>query len=113
MSKQWFAVRSLIYFCQSEDDRQVYEERVCLFRAKDDREAFKLAEAELERYCAQDDELDWHPNLELRSLEHGDDLDGQEVWSFLTVSDSDFDQYFQERFDAQEYFPEDDDEDDD
>jgi len=44
MSKRWFAVRSVFKFGEKKDGTNIFEERVVLFRAENEKEAFARAE---------------------------------------------------------------------
>jgi len=104
MSKRWFAVRSVFKFGEKKDGTNIFEERVVLFRAENEKEAFARAEDEAREYLDEDDDEEMHPHLELYKIDDDvDDLDGQEVWSFLTQSDLEIEDHFDERFDKAEY----------
>ena len=102
----WYAVRSIFQFGVKEDGRNIFEERIVVFRAGDADEAFAKAEAEAEEYARQDSgDMEICPDMELY-VQDGDPLiDGYEVWSQLFQTSESFDEFFQNRYARYRYEP--------
>jgi len=104
---EWYAVRSIFHFRTKEDGKNVFEERIVVFEAENEEQAFKKAEKEAEEYAKNEDGADFgiHPNMELY-IQDGDPLiDEYEVWSQLFETTENINEFFRNRYERYEYHP--------
>jgi hypothetical protein len=100
----WFGIRSIYLFGRKKDGTNIFEERIVVFSAKSDKEAFKKAARESREY-AKFHKIKKHP-LVIAYLQDGDRLiDGYEVWSKLYESKLDLNSFVKEKYDKYEYHP--------
>jgi hypothetical protein len=102
---EWFAIRSVYKFGETSSGKNIFEERVVCFEAKNLELAHKKAEEEAESYAA-DNEFDVHDE-QVGYRQDGDNLiDGYEVWSELFESDLTLNEFYNERYSKYVYHPE-------
>jgi hypothetical protein len=102
---RWYAVRSIFLFGTKSDSTNIFEERIVVFEAKDEEEAFLKAEKESDEY-AKNMDFKVHSHMELY-IQDGDPLiDGYEVWSQMFESNEGLDEFFKQRYEKFKYHPE-------
>ena len=101
---KWFGIRSVFYFGQKKDGTNIFEERVVVFSASSEEEAFAKAGEEAKLYAAVNNR-EWHP-WQIAFEQDGLPLiDGYEVWSELYESSEDFQTFVKSRYDNYEFHP--------
>jgi len=101
---KWFGIRSVFLFGQKKDGTNVFEERVVVFPASSEEEAFAKAGEEAKLYAAAND-MEWHPWQIAFELEGGPLVEGYEVWSELFESADDLETFVKTRYDNYEFHP--------
>ena len=101
---KWFAIRTVFLFGQKKDGTNIFEERVVVFSAKTEEEAFAKAEEEAEQYAALN-QMEWYP-WQIAFNQEGEPLiDGYEVWSELYESSEDLQSFVKSRYEQYEFHP--------
>ena len=101
---KWFGIRSVFFFGQKKDGANIFEERVVVFSASTEEEAFAKAAEEAKIYAAAND-MEWHP-WQIAFEQDGRPLiEGYEVWSELYESSEDLQSYVKSRYDNYEFHP--------
>jgi hypothetical protein len=103
---EWFAVRTVFKWNRwKADGKNIFEERIVCFKAKDDQEAFSKAERESAQYAADNNMSQTHGDV-VCYMQDGDDLiEGYEVWSELYESNLSLEQFYVQRYGKYEYHP--------
>ena len=101
---KWFGIRSVYFFGQKKDGTNIFEERVVVFSASTEEEAFAKAEEEAKLYAAAND-MEWHPVQIAYELEGGPLVEGYEVWSELFESSEDLPSFVKSRYENYEFHP--------
>jgi pentatricopeptide repeat protein len=98
---EWFSVRSVYRFEGGAKGRDVYEERVVLFKAEDFDAAIAKAEIEADGYVADLEDGEVVPIFQCYAMvdEPGD---GAEIFSLMRVNDLEPDTYIDHFFDTGE-----------
>ncbi len=99
---KWFAIRTIYLFGKKQDDTNIFEERVVVFSARSEEEAFAKAEQEAEHYCAAN-EMEWYPSQIAFQLAGQPLIDGCEVWSALYQSAEDLESFVKARYEDREF----------
>ena len=106
----WFSIRAVYMHERDRDGTGIFEERLLLFRAPDDKRAFELAENESKHYLALNPTFqrvgEW---IAFAIREGTEELDGSEIWSGLSRSDMAPDEYYHRRYAEFELQPDEDD----
>jgi hypothetical protein len=95
---KWFSVRSVYRHPGLAEGREVYEERVVLFKADDFDAAIAMAESEAADYV-EDSDNEVLPLFQAHWL-FDDPADGIEIFSLMRVSDLEPDEYLDHFFDT-------------
>ena len=101
---KWFGIRTIFLFGQKQDGTNIFEERVVVFSAGTEEEAFSKAEQEAEQYAAAN-EMEWYPWHIACNLEDAPLIDGYEVWSELLESSDDLQSFVETRYQKYEFHP--------
>jgi hypothetical protein len=106
----WFSIRAVYIHGRDSDGSGIFAERILLFCAPDVERAFELAESESRIY------LQFNPAFQrvgewiaFSIRADGEQLNGAEIWSALSSSDMEPDQYYERRYTQFELQPEEDD----
>jgi len=103
---EWIAVRSVYHFGINSKGKNVFEERVVCFEAKDFDEAHDKAKKESELY-AEENGFEFYPE-QVSYMQDGDKLiDGYEIWSELFESNLSLNEFYKERYEQYIYNPDD------
>ena len=101
---KWFGIRSVYFFGQKKDGTNIFEERVVVFSANTEEEAFAKAEEEAKQYAGAND-MEWHPWQIAYEQEGSPLIDGYEVWSELYESSEDLQSFVKSRYENYEFHP--------
>lgn len=103
----WYAVRTIFHFGIKDDGKNIFEERVVAFEAKDADMAFEKAEIESKEYACIDGEERFtvHPDVELYVQDGEQLIDGYEVWSELYETNESIDDFYENRYEKYRYYP--------
>ena len=102
----WFGIRTVFLFGQKEDGTNLFEERIVVFSASTEEEAFAKAEREADHYAtAGSRKLEWHPTMEAYYQDGDCLIDGYEVWSEVYESSEDLESFFKSRYEKYNYHP--------
>ena len=97
----WFSVRSHYRFVGLDDGRDVFEERVVLFEARDDEDAVAMADQEAAEYAERVGPCEVLPLLQSYALVD-EPQSGAEIYSLMRTSDLEPDSYVNHFFDTGE-----------
>ncbi len=103
---KWFGTRSVYFFGQKKDGANIFEERVVVFSATTEEEAFAKAVEEAKQYAASND-MEWHPWQIAFEQEGRPLIDGYEVWSELYQSSEDLQSFVKSQYEQYEFHPDD------
>jgi hypothetical protein len=103
-SVKWFGIRSVYLFGQKKDGTNIFEERVVVFSATTEEEAFAKAEEEAEQYAGAND-MARHPVQVAFEQEGSPLIEGYEVWSELYESSEDLQTFVKSRYENYEFHP--------
>ncbi len=101
-SNNWFGIRAIYLFGRKKDGTNIFEERIVVFSAANEDEAFTKAEREADEY-ARTLNLQRHPYLEAYYQDGDALIDGYEVWSQCYQSSLDLESFVKARYGQYEY----------
>jgi hypothetical protein len=100
----WYGIRTVYHFGKKRDGTNLFEERICVFSAVSEDEAFEKGQREAQQY-SEFNKMAWHPVQEAY-LQDGDALiDGYEVWSEVFEFSGDLDSFVASRYQPYAYHP--------
>ena len=103
----WYAIRTVYLFGQKADGTNVFEERVVCFAAGDWDEANAKGDAESNAY-AEANGFEAHPEQAGYELDGAAHVDGHEVWSEMFEARLDLQAFYQQRYEAFAFAPDED-----
>jgi hypothetical protein len=101
----WFAVRTIYLFGTTEDNQNVYEERIVSIEANNFEEAHSKGREEAEEYC-DGNGFDMHPEQLVYKQDGSSLIDNYELWSNLYQSSLNISDFYQEHYEKYLYTPE-------
>ena len=104
---KWYAIRTVYFWGQKSDRKNVFEERVVAFKAQSEEKAYEKAREESEAYASKrkDRKYEIYPERVGYRLDEKSLIDGYEVWSEMFESDESLEEFYKNRYLNYEYHP--------
>ena len=104
----WYAIRTVYYWGQRSDGKNVFEERVVAFSGMSHDEAFEKARQEATAYSNERRNIQYeiHPDQSAYELDEANWVDGLEVWSEMYESGESLQEFYENRYRKYDYHPE-------